>query len=804
VKWLRRILYGLGALVALIAIIGVGGYFWLRTSLPQTTGTIAVPGLGSEAEIVRDGDGVVTIRADNEADAFYALGFAHAQDRLFQMEMMRRVGAGRLSEVVGADMLAFDTYMRILGLYRLAEAEAARLPDDMRATVEAYAAGVNAFLEVRRGALPPEFQLMGVDPEPWRPADSLVWGKLMAMQLSGNWSDELLRYRLSGKLSPAQLNELWPAPPNDELGVPQAEKPDDRAGLSPAPSPAPGSSPGQALPRFAGAGEERGASNSFVVAGSRSASGKPLLANDPHLGLQNPIQWYLVRMETPGLRLVGATAPGVPTLVIGHNGHVAWTFTTTHSDTQDLFLERLLPDDPTRYLGPGGPMAFSTREEIIKVNGEADVVLKVRQSRHGPILSDAPSLKWSDETQVLALAWPALASDDATALSLYRINRARNVDELRAALADFDSPMQNIVYADTAGSIGFVAAGRMPMRKKLRGAGVWRAPGWSGDYDWNGFLQVDALPQLVDPPAGWIATANNDIRPSSYSPFLGARWETPYRFHRIADLISGTPKHSVETLAAIQLDRLSPAAQELLPGLLSRMQGLPSGRQPEQSAADLMQTWDFNVGRERPEPLIFTAWLMELNNALLRDKLGDYFESFARFNFGDIGKLMVDGESPWCDAVGTPARETCDQRVTDAFVVAVGKLADDYGADPTRWRWGDAHQARFGHPVFDRIPVLRDLLHDPIATDGDNFTVNRATPRVDFQSVVYPDVHGAGLRVVFDLADLDRSRFIIAGGQSGNLLSPHYGDQIERWRDGQYIEITGSGDEVLTLVPSSR
>jgi penicillin G amidase len=803
-RWLRRILYGLGALVALAAMIGGGGYLWLRTSLPQTTGTIAVPGLGGAVEIVRDGDGVVTIRAGSEADAFHALGFAHAQDRLFQMEMTRRLGAGRLAEVAGADVLNVDKLMRILGLYRLAEAEAARLPSDMRASVEAYAAGVNAFLSTRSGALPPEFQLMGIDPEPWRPADSLVWGKLMAMQLSGNWSDELLRYRLSGKLSPAQLNELWPAPPNDELGVPQAEKPDDRADLSPAPSPTPGSGPGQALPRFAGAGDQRGASNSFVVAGGRSTTGKPLLANDPHLGLQNPIQWYLMRMETPDLRLVGVTAPGVPMLLIGHNGHVAWTFTTTQSDTQDLFLEKLLPDDPGQYVGPGGPMAFATRDEVINVYGAEDVVLTVRQSRHGPILSDAPSLKWTDEKQVLALAWPALASDDATALSLYRINRARSADDVRAALADFDSPMQNIVYADTAGHIGFVAAGRMPIRKKLSGAGEMPAPGWSGDYDWNGFLQLAALPQLADPPAAWIATANNDIRPPGYAPFIGARWEPPYRYRRIAGLIAATPKHTAETIAAIQLDIKSDAAQEAVGNLLAAVDPKILVTSRTTQAHALLKAWHFTMDRDRPEPLIFTAWMAELNKAVLADDLGELFRGYAPWNTLDVMRLVAAPDSPWCDDKGTPKTESCKTQINNSWRNAIGKLADQYGSDPAEWRWGDSHRARFSHPVFDRIPVLRDLLHDPIATDGDNFTVNRATPRIDFESVAYPDVHGAGLRVVFDLADLDRSRFIIAGGQSGNPLSAHYGDQIERWRDGQYIEIRGSGDEVLTLVPSNR
>jgi penicillin amidase len=787
-KWLRRLLYGLGALLLLAAATGAGAYLWARASLPQTTGTIAVPRLGAAVEIARDGDGVVTIRAQSEADAFYALGFAHAQDRLFQMEMMRRLGAGRLSEVVGPDTLDVDKFMRILGLYRLAKAEAPTLPNDMRVALDAYAAGVNAFLDAG-GVLPPEFLLAGHRPEPWRPADSLVWGKLMALQLSDNWPQELLRYRLSGTLSPAQLNELWPAPATEDLGVPQAEKPDDRAeSSSDLPEPLRG----------------RGASNSFVVAGRLSASGKPLLANDPHLRLQNPIQWYLARLETPTLRLVGATAPGVPMLIIGHNGHVAWTFTTTHSDTQDLFVEKLLPGDPTHYLAPAGPTAFETRAEVIKVDGEADVAFTVRQSRHGPILSDAPSLDWTDDTQVLALAWPELAEDDGTAAALYRLNRARDADAVLAALAGFGSPMQNVVYADTGGRIGFVSAGRMPVRKKLSGAGQMPAPGWSGAYDWLDFLRFGSLPQITDPEEGWIATANNEIRPTDYTEFLGARWEEPYRYRRIADAIGETPTHTTETLAAIQLDTLSLAARDLLPVMLERLDRSAVAGDPEAAALALLDSWDFRVTRDQPAPLIFTAWLMELNRAVLADELGDLFSGYAGSELGKAVALIGDPTSAWCDDIATPEAETCPQQATAAFRKAVGKLADAYGGDPRAWRWGDAHKARFSHPLFDRIPVLRDLLHEPIATDGDNFTVNRATPRIDFESVVYPDVHGAGLRAVFDLADLDRSLFIIAGGQSGHPLSAHYGDQIERWRDGRYIELRGGGAEVLTLVPGER
>jgi len=784
-KWLRRSLYVVGGLLALIVVVGAGGYLWLRTSLPETSGSVTVPRLGAKVEIARDGDGIVTIRAQSEADAFYALGYAHAQDRLFQMDMMRRWGAGRLSEVFGARTVNVDKMMRILGLYRLAEASLAKIPNEMRVTLEAYAAGVNAFLATRGGTLSPEFALLGYSPEPWRPADSLLWGRLMALELSDNWRQELLRYQLAARLTPAQLNELWPAPPGDQLGVPQAQRPGDHAEL-------------------ADVLRDRGASNNFVVAGSRSATGKPLLANDPHLHLEAPIQWYLARVETPTLTLVGATAPGVPMLIIGHNGHVAWSFVTTASDTEDLFIEKLLPGDATHYLAPAGPLAFETRNEIIKVDGAADVALTVRRSRHGPILSDAPSLAWTDRTQVLSLAWPGFDEDDGTAAALYRMNRAGDADQLRAAAAGFGSPMQNLLYADTSGHIGFVAPGRMPMRKNLNAASQMPAPGWTGDYDWIGYQPVDTLPQSVDPKQGWIATANNDVRPVDYFRFLAGRWEPAYRYLRIAELLDATPQQTLDTLAAIQLDDKSVAAEEVLPDLLDAIVADASPESPSTRALALLKAWDFRMARDRPEPLIFTAWMAELDKAILGDKLGDLFEDYASWNLRDGVRLMAETDAQWCDDTRTTEIETCRAQINKAWRAALDKLAAAYGRNPADWRWGDAHRARFSNQLFNGIPVLRELVHDPIATDGDDTTVNRATPRVDFDSVVFPDVHGAGLRAIFDLADLDRSRFIIAGGQSGNPLSAHYRDQVERWRDGRYIELRGRGEEVLTLVPGAQ
>jgi penicillin amidase len=619
----------------------------------------------------------------------------------------------------------------------------------------------------------------------------------MAMQLSGNWWEELLRYRLSRRLTPAQLEALWPAVPPDGNGQ-QATTPDDRALLAPPQGPV------GAMPDSPVFERPLGASNSFAVSGSLSASGKPLLANDPHLGLQAPIQWYLVRLETPTLTLAGATAPGVPLMIIGHNDRVAWSFTTTQGDTQDLFLEKFAPGDATRYLTPAGSQPFVARAETIKVRGEPDVTLTVRESRHGPIVSDAPSVDWPDKDQALALAWPALNADDGTAAALWRMNQAQSASALRQALENFDSPQQNVVFADVDGHIGFVAAGRVPIRKQLSAAGQMPAPGWSGDYDWTGYLGFSELPQRFDPPTGWIATANNRVLDAGYAPFIAAHWEAPFRYRRIADLIGGTTKHTEDTMAAIQADTVSLAAEDLLPHLLDRVDAAAASSEADKAALALLGTWDFRVTRDRPQPLIFTTWLAALARGLLADKLGDLFPDYASWNLPQIGAMIAQDHSAWCDDTSTPVVEDCRSRVDAAWRIAMQQLTAAYGQDPTRWRWGEAHRAAFPNLVWSRIPLLSGLTRQSVETDGDNFTVNRGTPRMDFQSVAFPDVHGPGLRAIFDFADLDRSRFIIAGGQSGNLLSSHYADQVGRWRDGGYVELTGQGDSVLTLVPAAR
>ncbi len=781
-------LWGLLGLTGLVVIAGLGGTLWLRGSLPQTSGEIRLEGLAAPVEVLRDGEGLVTLRAEHDLDAYRALGFVHAQERLGQMDFLRRLGAGRLSEVVGAGALATDRFMRTLGLGREAEAQFGRLNAETRAALEAYSAGVNAFLEQRSGPLPVEFQLLRYEPEPWRPADSLIWGRIMALLLSGNWRKEVLRAKLLKHLDPAQVAFLWPGDPE---GAPTTITAASAARLPAAPQLR--ALLDQVPPEL----RPQSASNAWAIAGSLTASGKPILANDPHLSLQAPGKWFLVRIETPARTLAGATAPGVPFIVIGHNDHIAWGFTTTHSDTQDLFVERLTEDGG--YETPKGPRAFEVIREVIAVKGSEPVELKVRVSRNGPVISDAFMQERSkpDAGYVLALAWTALSEDDRTPDAILALNRARDWSEFKTALEDFHSPQQNIVYADVEGNIGFLAPGRVPLRKA--GNGTAPVAGWNGDYDWIGLVPYAELPRILNPRQGSIVSGNNRVVPDDYPHFLTAHWPPPQRARRILDLIDAKAPLDPTLVGVMQMDSHAGDAAELLPRLLAATPESPLARE----ALAKLRTWDFVMARERPEPLIYAAWTIELTRLLLADELGEDFHELARPEPRRLNALLTSG-STWCDDANTAEREeSCDERITAALEKAVAGLAEELGGDLEDWRWGALHRAELAHPVLSRIPVIADIFSFAQETDGGNETINRGVYAID-GGKRFSHVAGASLRIVFDLADLDATRAITATGQSGNPLSPHYGSFAQRWRDGALLRLKSDSQEDLerlTLVP---
>jgi penicillin amidase len=768
-RWLGL---GLLGLLALLVFVAGGGYLWLRQSLPQIEGEIRVQGLKAPVTVVRDRWAIPHIEAMSLEDAVFALGFVHAQDRLWQMEFQRRVGAGRLAEIVGGGAVPTDRYMRTLGLYRRAAASLVHLSSDTRAWLEAYARGVNAYLATRSGPLPPEFLLLrhaGI--EPWTPADSLVWLRLLALDLGTNYRDELLRARLSTRLSDRQIEDIWPPYPDD-------------APVTLAP---PTQEPGPKTPAAGRSGSGDG-SNAWVLAGSRTRSGAPLLANDPHLGLQAPGVWYLAQLKTPGQELTGATLPGLPAVVLGHNGALAWGFTNTGADVQDLFIERLDPADPGRYLTPGGPAPFTVRAESIRVKGAPPVTMSVRETRHGPVLSDlmpdAATLFGAD--RVLALAWTGLAEDDRTADALLALGRARDWPSFVEAARAVGAPVQNILYADTAGHIGFIAPGRVPVRR--RGDGRWPVPGWSGDYDWQGWVPFEALPRALDPEDGRLFNANNRIVPDGYPYLLTADWEAPYRARRLAELLAGSG-YDLAAFAAMQADERSPLAEDLLPILL---QAKPASAAAAAAIGEL-RAWDRVMRPKGRAPLLFAAWYRELSRLIQADKLGPLFPSFWAIR-PQFMEEILKRRPAWCDDLATGAVETCAERASRALELALADLARRYGPDQAKWRWGEAHRARMTHAIFGEQPLLGRLFNVEIASGGGDTTVNVGHFAPRDEEHPFASVHAAGYRGLYDLADLDRSRWIAATGQSGNPLSSHYRDLTRLWARGEYVPMTRDAD----------
>ena len=829
-RWLGR--GALGLLVFGVLAAG-GGYLWLRTSLPEVDGDLTHSGLAGPVEVVRDRHGIPHILAQNEEDALFALGFVHAQDRLWQMEMNRRIGAGRLAEVLGPAALDTDRLLRTLGLYHRAEGTLAHLAPESRQRIAAYARGVNAWLEARGGPLPPEFLILGFEPAPWRAADSLVWPKVMALDLSREWTRDLMRLRMSKVLTADHILDFYPpyrddkpwgvVPPQVSATVP-GDAPSDTEGsdeargaagkaegsaaradshcnpetwpASPSPSrsgtrPSSGGDPGARSPLLSVLSPPNGhsGSNSWIVDGTRSATGRPLLANDPHLGLSAPSTWYFVHLSWPGHDVVGATFPGLPIVVIGHNGHAAWGMTNTGPDVQDLFIERFDPTDPGRYLTPAGPRTFEVRREVIEVKGDEDVVLQVRETRHGPVLEDGwePARDAVDSGHVLALAWTALREDDLTAQAGLVLPGAKDWERFVDAFRDFHSPQQNVAYADVDGNIGLLAPARLPIRAGGGPRdGMMPRPGWDPHYDWQGFVAFEELPLVYNPRGGTIVSANHPVADPDYPHHITCEWAAGYRAERIMERLAARLRHDVESFRALQHDSVSNFARALLPRLRGVALG-PEAGELARNARELLGTWNGDMDPKRPEPLVFHAWIWEFARLIADDEL----RSLRRDAWGRKGNFIhrvLAEREVWCDDQGTSRQEGCDEMLVRSLVSAVERVAQRQGRDPAAWRWGREHVALGEHLPFGKTPLAR-LFNLRGPAPGSMYAITAFSFSTRDPESTFASDHGPSLRVVYDLADLDRSLFIHSTGQSGNVLSSLYRNFEEAWRTGGYITI---------------
>ncbi|MEZ4682462.1 MAG: penicillin acylase family protein [Caldilineaceae bacterium] len=784
---MRKLARFLLAIILLLALLGAGGYFYMRSSLPQTTGTVTVSGISGPVDIRRDDAGVPHIVATTDNDAIFALGYVHAQDRLWQMEMNRRIGNGRLSEVLGEAALRIDKFQRTMGYARVVRQNWELLSPRSRAFLETYAAGVNAFLNEGH-TLPPEFLILGVTPEPWTVYDSLVWAKMMAWDLAGDYDLGVAAGTAGGSgrrgtgrtadaaLSPAGRTIVTELPE----ALTQARKVADGApaalGTIQALAALLDADALLALDtRFQqewGLGGREIGSNNWVINGERSEDGAPVLANDPHLGTSIPAVWYLAEIQGETLHAVGSTLPGLPAIVIGHNTEIAWGMTNLDPDVQDLYMERINPANPNQVEVDGAWVDMTVVEEPIYIKGEREPLRwAARATSHGPLISDV-----TDTATPVALRWTALDGDDTSVDTFIAINFAANWEEFREAFRRFVGPSQNFIYADREGNIGYIGPGRIPIR--AQGQGMIPVPGWDSSYGWIDEIPFDELPQMVNPPEGYIVTANNRVADERYPYLISNDWTVPYRADRIVELIEEWSANG-ETIGLDEMAAMHGDQRSLETAAMDRYLRRFAPQDPrQQQALAYLNDWDGTFTMESIAASIYEAWMVALPRALFADDLrGDLYEELAnRANPTFLLTTLADPAvgTVWCDNVLSAPLESCEATALLALDTALDDLSDRLGDKMDNWQWGKLHRIQYPHRPFSEVPVLRWLFQRTIANGGNRYTINVAPVNL---RQPYDQTHSPSYRQIVDLQNFADSRFSLTTAKSGNPLSWHYADR---------------------------
>ncbi len=785
--------------VPLVLIAAGAGYVWMARSLPPVSGSMTLTGLAGPVTISRDQNGVPHITGSSVNDVFTGLGFAHAQDRLWQMEVSRMAAQGRLSEMFGDPTVDSDIWLRSMAIHEASQASYEALPEAGKEALRAYAAGVNAWIEREGRAFaakwPPEFVILGHEPELWQPADTVGAVKMMSVSLGANSQFEMYRLGFARiGLTSEEINDLLPPGPGDN----PPPLPDIARLLELDNGPlkiADGGSQADMGPLRLDEDVRRGASNNWVLAGERTTTGQPIVANDPHLSLSAPSIWYLahLRVSDDGgtHNLVGATLAGAPFVLLGRNDHVAWGFTNTASDVQDIFVEKVNPDNADEYLTPDGWKEFGSKRETIKVSGGDAVEFTRRWTRHGPVLPSSYRNigSYLPEGTVASLQWVALARDDTTVLSGIDLWSDTTVAEFQAKMAAYVTPMQSMVAADKAGNIGMIAPGRVPIRHPdNRVMGRAPVPGWDAVYDWQGMIPFAGLPREINPAIGAIGTANAKIVGPDYPYFLTFDWQEPWRQDRVKDLVvENRQAQSPEMSRDVQADVFSPAFAVVGP----KMIGLVEGKKDvDPRMIALLKEWDYRMVRDSAAPLVFLAWFRESMIGIFEDDLGPTFKPWFRAR-GVVMDNVLSGRTSrnWCDDRTTTGEENCADVLAMALSRAVVDLEERFGNEPGEWRWGAAHLSAGEHAPFSNVPVLKRIFDVQVESAGGPFTLDRGVTPLSNAKTPYINVSGSSFRGIYDFADLNNSTFITTTGQSGNVFSRHYRDFAVPWSNVESIRI---------------
>jgi penicillin amidase len=805
-KTLKRVLIALGIILVVLAVAIGGWFYWMtRHPWPKIDGVIHVAGLQAPVEVIRDQWGVPHIYAQNTHDLFFAQGYVHAQDRFYQMEFSRRIGQGRLSEMLGDSALENDEFIRTVGWWRTAQQEAAGMDGELKGIMEAYAEGVNAYVQSRPKALALEFAILRltgtkVDIEPWTPAHSLAWGKVMAWDLGGNMDVEIWRARVVAEMGEAALADLTaPYPDNHPVIVPGGVswdklRLDEVAALA-----------DRAL--FFGRGEGIG-SNNWVIAGSKTTTGAPLLANDMHLGIQMPSIWYEVGLhcETTDAsacpyNVTGFSFAGVPGVIVGHNERIGWGVTNLGPDVQDLYVERVNPENPNQYEVNGEWVDFEIIREEIPVAGQKPEVIEVRVSRHGPVLNEVMEDLPVGANEVLALKWTALEPGEVFKAVLM-LDRARNWDEFREALRYWHVPSQNFVYADVEGNIGYQAPGRIPIRAS--GDGQMPAPGWTDEYEWTGYIPFEELPSRFNPSEGFIVTANHAVVDASYPYLISLDWNRGYRAQRITEMIEAKEKLSADDVREIHGDNKSLSAGEVIPYLTALRPAAPALVE----ALEKLAAWDLQEHKDSAEAALYELVWAHLVQNIWEEAPEDLRPGAGSWTMVLVRNLLAQPASEWWDDTRTPDVETRDDILLRALQEGYAWLEKRYGKDMEKWRWGKLHTSTFENQSLGQsgIGLIEKIFNrGPVATSGGSDIVNATGWELDEPAIV---TWIPSERMILDLGDWQRSLSMHTTGQSGHPFHKHYGDMIIPWRDIAYhamhwekSAIQADAEGVLRLEP---
>jgi len=790
-------------------LIGLSIHF--NASLPTTSGTIYVSGIRDKVDIIRDQWGVPHITAENDLDAFFSIGYLHAQDRLWQLEIQRRTGSGRLSEIFGSESLSNDKMMRTLGFRRLAEQHFSQLSDLAQRSLQAYSAGVNAWLASEEHELPIEFMVFDFQPEKWTPIDSLVWLKLVAWNLSSNYSTEIDRLLLTHELGESKASALFFEGQNTQENMTKLPNVDIYKSLAEL----------RTFTReFQKQTETDGkhiGSNAWVISGDYTKSGLPLLASDPHVQTKTPAMFYLAHLKGDKIDAVGATFPGLPFIVFGRNDSISWGGASFAADVQDLYIEQVKAADPDQYFYDATTRDMEIIEETILVKPDFPSFLRgnipaqkwrARRTVHGPVISDVIRIPTN---HVISLSWTGFASEDRTYDALLQINYAKDWNEFNSAVEMAVTPTLAFVYADKQNNIGMVVSGKIPIRKS--GDGSSPSKGWDSQQDWSGYIPFKENPKVYNPDDGFLVLANQKLIDDSYPNFVTADWPSSHRADRIANKIQQlinqeTKSLDLDDMQAIQADYLSLAAIDLLPYLVA----INPRDERQAEAISHLKNWNGEFGLESIGATIFETWYMSFRENLLYDDLwGDLLNAsrsdYLQAAIDDIPhsfyyKVLKDQDASWCNNQLTVDKENCDDVVSSALDGAISTLEKFIGDDMDDWEWQQVHQAHYPHTPFSQLNLLDIIFDERIPSVGDNYTINLGESFFSMDKG-FEQYVGATYRQLIDLGALDKSRFSITPGQSGNIFSSHYNDTLETHRDMLFIGMTlGDGEqEKLTLLP---